>query len=137
MMKISKSELKQIIKEELEATMDEGFLNKVYDRMAGLDKIDRSISVHHWPIPPEGRGLDGPPKVYSAQDIKNPRKFEVGPITITRDGKTSNGGHKVQIRGEPLRFGKIHYDKATGWWRVEWTSSDPEDLHGIRSYTKE
>ena len=31
-MKIKKSELKQLIKEEIEATMDEGFLDRIMDR---------------------------------------------------------------------------------------------------------
>ena len=136
-MKITKSQLKQLIKEELEATMDEGFLDKVYDRVVGLDKIDRSIYVNHWPLPPEGRGLDGMPKVYSVQDSKDSRKFEVGPITITRDGETPSGGHKIEIRGEPLRVGNTHYDEATGWWKVDRQSGDHEDLHGTRSYIKE
>ena len=40
-MKIKKSELKQAIKEELEATMDEGFL----DRIMGRDKKDKPKST--------------------------------------------------------------------------------------------
>ena len=41
MMKIKKSELKQLIKEELETTMDEGFL----DRIMGRDKKDKPKST--------------------------------------------------------------------------------------------
>ena len=44
-MKIKKSELKQIIKEEIEATMDEGFL----DRLTGRKEVDNQTLIYGGP----------------------------------------------------------------------------------------
>ena len=44
-MKIKKSELKQIIKEEIEATMDEGFL----DKLMGRKEVDNQTLIYYGP----------------------------------------------------------------------------------------
>ena len=48
-MKMKRSELKQVIKEELEATMDEGILDKVLNRISGADKLPSDLIIKHWP----------------------------------------------------------------------------------------
>ena len=44
-MKIKKSQLKQLIKEELEATMDEGFLDKIM----GRKEVDNQTLLYYGP----------------------------------------------------------------------------------------
>ena len=62
-MKIKKSQLKQIIKEELEAAMDEGFLDKLKS-FAGMDDAPRGVKGDR-PEPPDRMIKSKPAPTYS------------------------------------------------------------------------
>ena len=103
-MKITKSELKQLIKEEIKATMDEGFLDKVLNRVSGADKLPSDVIIKHWP---DGN-RDRPPKVHSVKDGKDSRKLELGPMKISMQDRTL----KIEFDGAPARIGDVYSDES-------------------------
>lgn len=110
-MKITKSQLKKVIKEELEASMDEGLLDKVLNRISGADKLPSDLIIKHWP---DG-DREQTPKIHSVRDSKNPRKFQLGPITITAEPPK---GLNIQFNGEPARIGNMYSDE-TGLYQID------------------
>tara|TARA_B100001113_G_scaffold334675_1_gene313531 strand:+ start:114 stop:461 length:348 start_codon:yes stop_codon:yes gene_type:complete len=110
-MKITKSQLKQFIKEELEAAMDEGILDKILNRVSGADKLPSDLVIKHWPSGNREEKLI----IHSVRDSKDPRKFELGPVAITA---TPPKGLDIQFNGEPARIGNTYSDE-TGLYQVD------------------
>ena len=103
--------LERAIKEELEVIMAEGLLDKFLNRVSGADKLPNDVIVKHWP---DGN-RDRPPKIHSVRDSKNPRKFQLGPITMTAEPPK---GLNIQFNGDPARIGNMYSDE-TGLYQID------------------
>ena len=109
-MKIKKSQLKQIIKEEIEATMDEGFLDKLKS-FAGMDDAPRGVPGDR-PEPPD-RMIKSKPKPAStySQYPEDPPEGLLGRIQdLEHHHRIEIRYKRPDLRGEGEIFVKDFYN---------------------------
>tara|TARA_Y100000034_G_scaffold48243_1_gene59534 strand:- start:181 stop:537 length:357 start_codon:yes stop_codon:yes gene_type:complete len=105
-MKVTKSQLKQIIKEEIKETLDEGFFSKLGDRLMGFDKFpeDPPLVLYKYEDPDRRRGPGIP--------ITGRGEWKHGPLVVRMAPSNADdqGTVEVEFDGEPGKVGDKFHD---------------------------